>query len=94
MVTHAMMDLQSFNLLDHYTFLDALLQAVNTLASSQGYTLVKRRMKVSKKRVSRKTVLICNRSKECHTKSWDKKETITQKKDCPFDALIILEVDR
>ena len=69
MVTHAMMDLQPPDLSENYASLDALLQAVNTFASSQGYAVVKRRTKVSKKGVLRKAVLMCDRNEEYHTKS-------------------------
>lgn len=54
------MDLQPPNLSDKYTFLDDLIQAVNTSVSTQGYAVVKRKTKVSKKGVLRKPVLIYN----------------------------------
>ena len=48
---------------------------------------------MSKKGLLRKVVLMCDRSKEYHTKSWNKRETATRKIDCPFDALAVLQTD-
>ena len=87
------MDLQPPNFPDKYASLDNLIQAINTFASSQGYAVVKRRTKVSKKGVLRKGVLMCNQSKEYHTESWSKRETASRKTGCPFDALAVLEPD-
>ena len=56
--------------------------------------MVKRRTKVSKKRVLRKAVFICDQSKEYHSENWSKREISTQKIDCPFDTLAVLETDR
>ncbi len=93
MVTHAMIDLQTLDLSDNYTSLDALLQVVNTFTSSQDYAVVKRKTKMSKKGILRKAVLMCDWSKEYYTKSWNKRETATQETDCSFDVLAILKVD-
>ena len=69
MVIHTMIDLQPPNLLNNYTFLDSLLQVINTFAFLPGYVIVKRRTKVSKKGILRKTILIYNWNKEYYTKS-------------------------
>ncbi len=81
------------DLSNNYAFLDALLQAVNSFVFLQGYAIVKRRTKVSKKDILKKAVLMCDWSKEYHTKSWNKREIATRKTDCPFDTLAVLEVD-
>ncbi len=88
------MDLQPPDLPDTYSFLDSLIKAINTFVSLQGYTLVKRRTKVSKKGVLRKAILIYDRSKEHITENWCKKDTAIQKTDCLFDAVALLEADR
>ena len=54
------MDLQPPDLSDKYASIDNLIQAINTFASLQGYVVVKRRTKVSKKGVLRKAVLMCD----------------------------------
>lgn len=88
------MDLQPFNLPNKYIFFDNLLQAINGFVSLQGYAIVKRRIKVSKKRVLRKPVLIYDWNKEYYSEYQSKRETSSQKTDCFFDALAILETDR
>ena len=88
------MDLQPPDLSDKYVSLDNLLQAINNFASSQGYAVVKRRTKLSKKRVLIKAVLKCNWNKEYHSKNWSKREISSWKTNCPFDALAVLEADR
>lgn len=65
----AILDFQPLNLLDKYIFFNNLLQAINGFAFSQDYTIVKRKMKMSKKRVLKKAVLICDQSKEYHSKN-------------------------
>ncbi len=88
------MDLQPPDLPDTYPSFDSLIEAINTFASLQGYALVKKRTKVSKKGVLRKAILMCDRSKEHITENWCKKEdTTTQKTDCPFDSVTLLKVD-
>ncbi len=87
------MDLQPPDLPDTYLSLDSLIEASNTFASLQGYAVVKRRTKVSKKGVLRKAILMCDRSKEHITENWCKKDTKTRKTDCPFDAVALLEPD-
>lgn len=46
-----------------YAILEELILAVNVFAAIQGYAIIKRRTKKSKKGVLQKAVLICNRSK-------------------------------
>ena len=54
------MDLQPPNFPDKYAYLDNLIQAMNTFASSQSYAVVKKRTKQSKKGVLRKAVIMCD----------------------------------
>lgn len=64
------MDFQLFDFLDKYISLDNLLQVINSFAISQGYTMIKRKTKVSKKRVLGKALLICNWNKKYYSKNW------------------------
>lgn len=70
-----------------------MIEAINTFASLQGYAIVKRRTKVSKKGVLRKVILIYDRSKKHIIENWCKRDTSTQKTDCPFDAVALLKAD-
>ena len=45
-------------------------------------------------RVLKKVVLMYNWNKEYYLENWSKRKTSTQKTDCPFDTMVILEVDR
>lgn len=48
---------------------------------------------MSKKRVLRKVILICDQSKKYYIENWCKKETTIWKTDCLSNALAILEAD-
>ena len=86
------MELQPPDLLDRfYLSLDELVKALNIFVSFQGYAIMKRRTKVSKKGVLRKAVLIFDRGKEHIDENGGKKDTTSQKTNCPFDAIAILE---
>lgn len=56
--------------------------------------MVKKKIKVNKKRVLKKTVLIYKQNKKNYIKSWNKRETIIQKTDCLFNALAVLLTDK
>ena len=68
------MNLQPSDLLNNYSFLDNLIQAINTFASSQDYVVVKKKTKVNKKKVLKKVVLMYDWSKKYFTKSYNKIE--------------------
>ena len=68
------MNLQPSDLLNNYSFLDNLIQAVNTFASLQDYVVVKKKTKVNKKKVLKKVVLMYDWSKKYFTKSYNKIE--------------------
>ncbi len=86
------MELQPSNLLNRfYPSLDELIIALNAFASLQGYAIVKRRTKTSKKGVLRKAVLMCDRGKEHIDKSRGKRDTSSRKTNCPFDMIAVLE---
>lgn len=55
--------------------------------------MAKRRTKVGKKEVLKKTVLMYDCSKKYLIKSWNKIEIATLKTDCCFNALYMLEMD-
>ncbi len=74
--------------------LEELLSAVNVYASTQGYAVVKRRTKKSKKGVLRKAVIMCDRSKVHMDEGRFKRDTSSRKCDCPFDAVATLETGR
>ena len=57
------MELLPPQLEDGYPSLDDIMQATNSFASLQGYAIVKRRTKTSKKGIVHKAVLMCDRSK-------------------------------
>ncbi len=54
------MSLLSSNLFDLYSTLDDFISAVNEFAGSQEYVVVKKRIKINKKEVLRKTILRCD----------------------------------
>lgn len=74
-----------------YYFLDELVKALNTFASFQEYAIVKIRIKVSKKRVLRKAILMCDRGRKHIDENRGKKDTISQKTNFLFDAIATLE---
>ena len=55
---------------------------------------MKRRTKVSKKRVLRKAVLMCDRDKKHIDENGGKKDTTSRKTNCSFDAITILKKEK
>lgn len=75
------MELQSLDLLDWlYLSLNNLVKTLNTFASFQEYTIIKKHTKVSKKWVLCKLVLIYDRSKKHINEKRDRRDTTSQKK--------------
>lgn len=88
------MDMQPPPTDEAYLTLDYLVNAVNEFASAQGYAVVKRRTKTSKKGVLRKAVLICDRGRKFEAKGYGKRRGIaTLKCDCEFQAIAMLGQD-
>ncbi len=77
-----------------YFSLDKLIKALNIFASLQGYAIVKRCTKVSKKKAFCKAVLMFDRSKEHIDENEGKKNTTSRKTNCLFDATAILEEEK
>lgn len=74
--------------------LDSLIKAVNEFASSQGYAVVKRRTKVSKKGVLRKAHLICDRGRKYEVRGYGKRQGNTSiRTECEFEAIALLKLD-
>ena len=77
-----------------YHDLDSLIKAVNDFSSSQGYAVVKRRTKVSKKGVLRKAVLVCDRGRKYEASGHGKRRGNTSLRiECEFEAIALLEPD-
>ncbi len=85
------MELLPSQLEDGYPSLDDIMQAINSFAFLQGYAIVKRRTKTSKKEIVRKVVLMCDHSKVYTTEHWCKRDTSTRKTNCPFDVVAIIQ---
>ncbi len=85
------MELLSPQLEDEYPSLDDIMQVINSFASLQGYAIVKRHTKTSKKGIVCKAILICDHNKVYTTEYWCKRDTSTRKTDCPFDAVAIIQ---
>ncbi len=86
------MELQSFIIFQaSYTTLKKLISAINIFATLQGYAIVKRRTKKSKKRVLRKAVLICNRNKIHIDERKFAIDITSRKSDCLFDMVVLIK---
>lgn len=76
---------------DRYFSLDNIMQAINFFASLQGYTIMKKHTKTSKKGIVYKVVLMYNYNKVYITEYWYKRDTSTCKTDYLFDAIVIIQ---
>ena len=83
------MELQPPNLSNR--FYPSLDELVIALASLQGYAIVKRRPKTSKKGILQKAILMCDREKEYIDNQRGKRNTTSQKINCFFDIIASLE---
>ncbi len=84
------MELQPLILLQtSYATLEELISAVNVFAATQGYAVVKKRTKKSKKSVLQKVILMCDRSKAYVDEKRFARDTTSRKCDCLFDAVAL-----
>lgn len=80
-----------------YTSLEALMQAVNQHAKSEGYAVVKRRSKKNASGVTSKVYLNCDRGRVYRTEvaPGDRKRwTGTRRRDCSFRATAMMKGGR
>lgn len=77
-----------------YLSLPTLITAVNEFAGPQGYAVVKRRTKNSKKGEIRKAWLGCDRGKEFKAEGFGKRQHGTSRRiDCKFEAIAMRGLD-
>lgn len=74
-----------------YIPLKELISVVNIFAIIQGYAVVKRQTKKSKKDILQKTVLIYNENKVYIDKKRFAKDIILHKYDCLFDMVTLIK---
>ncbi len=78
------MSLLFSNLLDFYSTLDDLVTAINEFVDFQEYVVVKKRIKINKKEMLRKTILKCDKDEKHKYKRFEKRETFSQQCECFF----------
>ena len=76
---------------DPFPHFDDAYIAANSYAASQGYALVKKRTKQSKKGVFRKAVLRCDKGASYNPAGTGKRETSSRSCECPFEAVLTLQ---
>ncbi len=81
------------NLIEFYFILDDLVTAINEFVGSQGYVVVKKRIKVSKKEVLRKAILRCDKDKKHEYERFEKRETFNRRCECSFEIVATLKSD-
>lgn len=80
----ARMDLQPPPIDQVYTSLEELSEAVNTHAADQGYAVIIKRSKKSKKKELRKVWSECDKSGQCKVRGLGIRQSSSRKDDCPF----------
>lgn len=75
---------------DSYPTLNDLLAAVNEFAGDQGYEIVKKRTKKTKKRMLKKTMLRCDKKRNATPQGFERRDTAIRSTECPFDAVATL----
>ncbi len=74
-----------------YATLKELISAVNVFTATQGYSVVKRRTKKSKKDILQKAALMFDRSKIHVDEGRFARDTTSRKCDCSFDEVAYTE---
>ncbi len=87
------MSLLSSNLFDFYFTLDDLITAINEFVDSSEYVVVKKRIKINKKRVLRKTIFRCDKSEKHEYERFEKRETFNRRCECSFKVVVILKAE-
>jgi hypothetical protein len=70
--------------------LDDLVRVINEFADSQEYAIIKKRTKLSKKEILRKTMLKCDKEENNKLQEYKKRVIFTRQCDCSFEAVAIL----
>jgi hypothetical protein len=84
------MKLKSSDISDHFTSLNLLLVTVNEFAGDQGYDVIKRRTKTSKKKVLRKASLRCDKERDFKSQKFERRDTVIRSSECSFDVIVTL----
>jgi hypothetical protein len=87
------MNLLFSNLFDSYFTLDDLITAINEFVDSQEYVVVKKRIKINKKKVLRKTIFRCDKSEKHEYEKFEKRETFNRRCECSFEVVAILKAE-
>lgn len=87
------MKLRLSDLSDSYSSLSKLLIVVNTFFDSQEYALIKKRTKISKKKVLRKTVFKCDKKENSKSQDFEKKDTTSRFCECSFEVVVTLQLE-
>jgi hypothetical protein len=88
------MKLLSSNIVDFFSTLNDLMTAINEFANDQEYAIVKKRIKINKKEVLRKTILRCDRERNDDLQEFERRRTFNRSCECSFEAVIILQFER
>lgn len=81
------MDLQPPPANHVYASFPELLQAVNTHAANEGYAVIIKQSKKSKKQELQNVWLECNKSDQCKVKGFGIRQSSSQRDDCPFKII-------
>ena len=76
-----------------YESLSDLVSAINAHAAAQGYAVVIKRSKKSKKGLVRKAWLICDKSRRERNQGHGRRQTSSRKTDCPFEVVAVLDTE-
>ena len=78
-------------LLNEYTSITTIIQDINKHAKEQGYAVIKRRSKQSKKGVNMKYRINCDRQGVPKQEGHEHKKTISKRGECPFYCIAKLQ---
>jgi hypothetical protein len=79
--------------MNSFLILNNLVRAVNEFADSQEYAIIKKRTKLSKKKVLRKTMLKCDKEENDKLQEYEKRIISTRQCDCSFEVVATLSLD-
>jgi hypothetical protein len=88
------MKLLSSNIFEFYFSLYDLMTAINEFADDQDYAIVKKRIKISKKKILRKAMLRCDKKRNDDSQRFEKRQTFRRSIECSFKIVTTLQFEK
>jgi hypothetical protein len=88
------MKLLSSDIIEFFFTFNDIMIAINEFANDQKYAIVKKRIKINKKEILRKTILRCDKEKNDKLQEFERRKIFNRSCECSFKAVTILQFEK